>query len=138
MKSINSKKKASFFIVAFAVIMIAGLLIISPAAIQQEAQAKKGEANEHISDQGRSHQSATGAANSGVQNEVEEDGVFCFEMTGGLGCFDSREQCDAARELINSSEEVCTRYPTPPGDYLICSIQSVDGEPDVVCTQVFD
>jgi hypothetical protein len=129
---------SAIFFVAFAVsvLITAALVVVFPSAIQQ-AQAVKGEANEHISEQGRAHQSERGAERSGV---VQQGGVvFCFEMTGGQGCFDSLGECDLARELLGSSEPVCTeRLTSGLGDHLDCSIQSVEGEQDVVCTQIFN
>jgi hypothetical protein len=39
-------------------------------ATAEQAHAKKGEANDHISDQGREHMSTNGAAHSGVSQEL--------------------------------------------------------------------
>lgn len=50
-------------LVATAVVLVAGLVAIP---VIEEAQAKKGEANEHISTEGRANQSTEGATNSGV------------------------------------------------------------------------
>ena len=52
---------AIFFVAA--VVLVAGLFAVP---VIEEAQAKKGEANEHISSEGRGHQSTEGAINSGV------------------------------------------------------------------------
>jgi hypothetical protein len=52
------------FMATAVVVLMAGLAVIP--VIVEEAQAKKGEAGQHISPEGRDNQSTEGAINSGV------------------------------------------------------------------------
>ena len=102
-KNKSSMSALAIFYVAFAVaglLLTAGLVAVSPSAIQQ-AQAVKGEAVDHISEQGRAHQSERGAERSGVVNEV-----FCFVWEsipdGDLirTCFSTLEECQREQSIL--------------------------------------
>lgn len=53
----------AIFFLATAVVLVVGLFAVP---VIEEAQAKKGEAGQHISPEGRDNQSTEGATNSGV------------------------------------------------------------------------
>lgn len=112
--------------------MTASLFTAAPAAIQ-EAQAVRGEAGEHISEQGREHQSETGAQQSGVSNTPpeEEFEVWCstflwslFPGSQTLGCFSTQEECQAFSEASFIEEVIvpCQPFDEIPASALCISV----------------
>jgi hypothetical protein len=63
MEKTNVNTALAIFFLATAVMLIGGLAVIP---VIEEAQAKKGEAGQRISPEGRENQSTEGAINSGV------------------------------------------------------------------------
>jgi hypothetical protein len=74
---------------------------------------------------------ATVNPNQEDQTVDQEDVAFCFEpdLPREFFCFDTREECEIAEELVGSAEELlgsvisgCEGFETPPPGALPCSV----------------
>ena len=125
----------AIFYAAFAVtvLLTAGLVVGLPTIIQQaQATTSPSQANEHISEQGRAHQSERGAERSGVREPV-----FCSDAAGVVGvvCFETLEECEQFREIFaGGSPPECERFVTPPPGARFCRVTE---DPGITCGDIF-
>lgn len=65
----------------------------------------------------------------------EDDTVFCIERqaTGETLCFDTRSQCETAKELLGIVLAQCEEFETPPPGAESCSIVVTGGQAKIQC-----
>ena len=138
----------AIFFVAFAVtvLLTAGLVVGLPTTIQQaQATTSPSQADKHISEQGRLHQSERGAERSGV---IDVDSLHCVVYTTTTGqhtaCFSTQEECQGFTALLREGHptldprivEECREFEEPPAGAFCARFEEGSGATKIPCDEL--